>query len=388
MKVLVAGAGIGGLTTALALRHFGHDADVFERAPELGEVGAGIQVPPNASRVLRALEVLGAVEAQAVRPAALEARWGPSGSRLFRIPIGTTPEESRWDAPYLHVHRADYVRALRARLDAPVHLGREAVGYEQGGTSVTLRFRDGTAATGDALVAADGLRSALRAQMHGPSRPRYTGHTAWRAVVPVSRLGGHAPERTATVWMGPQRHAVTYLLRGGRLANLVAVVERPSDAAESWRETGTRADALRDFHGWHPTITTLLREADRLHRWSLHDRPPLASWTDRRVALLGDAAHPMLPFMAQAAALAVEDAWTLASQLTDDVPASLLRYQQLRQPRAADLHRRSQGNAKLFHRPHPLLAAHLRVAHLVPELALRRLDPLYRWTPPPPISPA
>ena len=386
MKVLVAGAGIGGLATALALRHHGHDAEVFERAPELGDVGAGIQVPPNASRILRTLGVLDAVGEHAVRPDALEARWGPSGSRLFRIPMG-----DRWDAPYLHIHRADYVRALRSRLDAPVHLGREAVGYEQDATSVTLRFRDGTSATADALVAADGLRSPLRAQMHGPNspepgRPRYTGHTAWRATVPTTRLGQHAPDRTACVWMGPRRHAVTYRLRGGELANLVAVVERPSDAAESWESTGTRDDALRDFHGWHPTVTTLLREADQLHRWSLFDRPPLKSWTDRRVALLGDAAHPMLPFMAQAAAMAVEDAWTLASQLTDDVPASLLRYGQLRRPRAADLHRRSAANAKLFHRPHPLLLAHLRVAQAIPELALRRLDPLYRWTPPPPIS--
>ena len=182
--------------------------------------------------------------------------------------------------------------------------------------------------------------------------------------------------------MGPQRHAVTYRLRGGRLANLVAVVERPSDAAESWESTGTRDDALQDFQGWHPIITTLLREADQLHRWSLFDRPPLPSWTDRRVALLGDAAHPMLPFMAQAAAMAVEDAWTLASQLTDDVPASLKTYEQLRQPRTADLHRRSETNAKLFHRSHPLLVSHLRVAHTFPELALRRLDPVYGFTPP------
>ena len=381
MHVIVAGAGVGGLTCALALRARGHSVEIVEAAPELGEVGAGIQIPPNAARVLDRLGVLERLETRAVRPLALEARMGRSGRRVFRIPLDGSVL-ARWGGPYLHVHRADYVAALRDAFDGPLHLGRRAVGYHDEDDCAALLMEDGSTLRADAVVAADGLRSALRAQMHGEESPRYTGNTAWRATVPVERLGGHAPDRTACVWMGPGRHAVTYRLRGGRLANIVGVVERDHRAAESWTERGTREDALEDFAGWHPVVTTLLERADTLHRWALYDRAPLSGWHKGRVALLGDAAHPMLPFMAQGAAMAVEDAWALADELREPVPEALARYTARRLARASAMQARSRANARTFHRRGlpAQLATYLPMAvagRLLPGLVLSRLDAVY-----------
>ena len=188
--------------------------------------------------------------------------------------------------------------------------------------------------------------------MLGDDTPVFTGNVAWRAVVPMEKLGDLAPRPTACVWMGPGKHCVTYRLRRGALINFVGVVERDDWTIESWSERGTKAEALADFDGWHPTITRILNEAEELYRWALFDRAPLAKWADGRVALMGDAAHPMLPFMAQGAAMAVEDAWTLAQQLalTENAPRALQNYQSLRLARASRVQALSRANAKTFHK--------------------------------------
>ena len=185
--------------------------------------------------------------------------------------------------------------------------------------------------------------------MLGEEQPVFTGNVAWRTVVPIEKLGALAP--TACAWMGPGKHCVTYRLRGGTLANLVAVVERDDWTTESWSERGTTAQAIAEFADWHPTILKILSEAKELYRWALFDRPPLEKWVDRRVALLGDAAHPMLPFMAQGA-MAVEDAWVLAQQIVHqkDISKALKNYQALRYDRASAVQAQSRANAKTFHK--------------------------------------
>ena len=348
MRVLIAGAGIGGLTAAHALRAKGHDVVVLERAPAIREVGAGIQLPPNAVKVFDALGLTDRVTRRAVRPDALEARMGESGRRLFRVPLGE-PSEARWGAPYFHIHRADYVAALAEGLD--IQTGADVVRYETPVGAVGVRLATGETLSADLLIGADGLHSAVRRQMLGAESPRFTGNRAWRVTVPVERLGDDAPDRTACVWMGRGRHAVTYLLRGGELANFVGVVEADAPGDEGWEATGRRDDALADFAGWHPVITKLLERADAsaFRRWALYDRDPLPRWTDGTVALLGDAAHPMLPFMAQGAAMAVEDAWVLAETLGDDIIGSLTRYEAVRKPRATKAQAASRANMKTFH---------------------------------------
>ena len=355
MRVIISGAGIGGLTAALCFLHHGIEVTVLERAPELAEVGAGIQLPPNAMKVFQNLGFEDALVDIAFRPEALEARMGRSGLQLFNIPVANAAIE-RWGAPYLNIYRADYIavllKALRAKRPDAVHLGAEIIGYEQTTNAVRAQLADGSHITGDVLIGSDGVHSLIRTAMMGDDTPVFTGNVAWRAVVPTEKLGDLAPRPTACVWVGPGKHCVTYRLRRGALTNFVGVIERDDWTIESWSERGTKTEALADFDGWHPTITRILNEAEELYRWALFDRAPLTKWTDGQVALMGDAAHPMLPFMAQGAAMAVEDAWTLAQQLalTDNAPRALEDYQALRQARASHVQALSRANAKTFHK--------------------------------------
>ena len=387
MKILISGGGIGGLTAALCFLHHGAEVTVLEQASELSEVGAGIQIPPNAMKVFAALDLDAALAETAFRPLAIEARMGRSGLELFHFPLAEHADK-RWNAPYLHIHRADYITvlasALRAQSPHALQLGAEVAGYSQTEDAVEVRLADGRRISGDALIGADGIHSPVREQMLGPEKPIFTGNVAWRAVVPMAALGEHAPRPTACAWMGLGKHCVTYRLRRGTLANFVGVVERDDWTTESWTERGTREEALADFANWHPTITHLLSEADKLYRWALFDRAPLPRWIDGRVALLGDAAHPMLPFMAQGAAMAVEDAWVVAREMTQKTsPArGLEAYQHLRQTRASRVQAGSRANAKTFHKRTRLgqLAIYgpMWLAGKFAPMALhRRQDPIY-----------
>jgi len=364
MKVLIAGAGIGGLTAALACAQFGHEVVLFERADALTEVGAGIQVPPNAMKVFAALGLADDIAANAFRPEAIEARMGETGRTLFTIPLADHAVRV-WGAPYLHIHRADYIaalaNALELRCPGTVRLGTGVSAYRNTGAGVEVTLSNGEIYNGDILIGADGIHSAVRAQMQGADAPVFTGNVAWRAVVPMDALGPKAPNPTACAWMGPGRHAVTYRLRRGTLANFVGVVERNDWTREGWSERGDIAEARQDFAGWHPTITAILDAVPdgRLYRWALFDRAPLSRWSDTHVTLLGDAAHPMLPFLAQGAAMAVEDAWVLARALSG-VAANMGTFHQ----------RTSVGRAKTYG---PMWLA----GRVAPALVHRRMDWLY-----------
>ena len=378
---IVVGAGIGGLTAARALAQRGWDVTVAERAPQLTEVGAGIQISPNSVKVLRALGVYEQLAATASFPEALEMRHGRTGRRIFRVDLADTAE-ARWGAPYLNMARFDVIAALAPPTQGiTLRTSATVERYRQDRQSVTVTLDSGEELSADVLIGADGIHSVVRTQMLGSDAPRFTGNVAWRMLVPVERLGDHTPPPTACVWVGGARHAVTFLVRGGTYANLVAVVERSSWSGESWTEQGTRQDALEDFHGWHPTITTLIDQADAHYRWALFDRAPLPRWTDGPVALLGDACHPMLPFQAQGASMAIEDAWTLADQLDvhSDSRQALLAYTRARVGRTSRVQAESTNNAGRFHHGNPLFYAPLQIAaRLRPQLLTTRFDWLYK----------
>lgn len=359
MHVLIAGGGIGGLTTALAFQKLGHRVTVFEQSHQLEEVGAGLQISPNGMRVFDALGVSARVEKDAFRPRAQELRFGKGGARILTIPVRDV-SRARWGGEYLHLHRADLIDALggalKDRQPDAVQLGCRVVSYTQDDTSITAHLDTGEQFSGDLLVGADGIHSAIREQMIGADKPRYTGNVAWRAVVPVSELGEHAPPETASVWVGSRRHAVTYRLRRGSLANLVGVVECKERLIESWSATGAREQALKDFKGWSPVIRTILQKAEVLNRWALYDRDPLPVWSEGRAVLVGDACHPMLPFLAQGAVMAIEDAYVLARAVTTSatVPDALAAYESIRKPRASRVQAGARRNAALFHRGDPI----------------------------------
>ncbi len=354
MKIAVIGGGIGGLSAALGLLKAGFDVQVYEQAPLFGEIGAGIQISPNASRLLRRLGLGAALEKYGVRPVAVDQKRWDDGRTLQRGTLG--PEvEARFGAPYYHFHRGDLAALLAAAMPRErTHAGHRLVGIEERGERVVARFDNGASAEADLLIGADGIHSKVRALTFGPEKPRFTGCVAWRGLVPAERIAHLDIEVASHNWMGPGAHCVHYWVSAKRLMNVVCIVEHGTWTSESWTDRGDVADVLARYEGWHPTVRGLIEAFPETFVWALHDRAPLPEWTRSRIALLGDACHPMLPMMAQGAAQAIEDGGALTSILSarpDDLPAALRRYEALRKPRATRLQEASAANRVRFHLP-------------------------------------
>ncbi|WP_339949422.1 FAD-dependent monooxygenase [uncultured Albimonas sp.] len=388
LDIVVVGAGVAGLACAAALGRAGHSVTVVEQAPALTEVGAGLQLSPNAVRALDWIGAGEAVRALAARPEAVELRLHRSASVVYRMALGRAAE-TRWGAPYLHLHRADLLCALEgaARAQgAQIRLGlrAERAGDRRGGASL---YTDAGTLDADLVIGADGVRSALRGDLANPGKPLFSGHVAWRGLVPAERLPAGLLSPRTTVWMGPRRHLVTYPLREGRLMNIVAVEEQESWTAEGWSAPGD-PDALRaSFAGWHPEVETLFAALTETYRWGLFGHRPLRRWSRGRVAILGDAAHPTLPFLAQGAGMALEDAVVLARALTAYEPTQALEaWERARKPRATRLQQAAARNGRRFHaRVAPeqwIKAAALGAfARLAPETAQGLNDWVYRYDP-------
>jgi salicylate hydroxylase len=360
VRVAVVGGGIGGLSAALCLLRAGiGDVMVYERSGALHEIGAGVQLSPNGSRVLHGLGLADALDGVAVRPRTGDMRRWQDWALLSTSPLGDVVE-AEYRFPYYHVHRADLHRVLAARVPPRcLALGRRLVGFDAAGEGVVLRFADGASAAADVVVGADGIHSAVRQELLGAESPRFSGNSAWRGMVPAERVADLGLPVASTVVMGPGRHFVYYFVSAGRHVNWVGVAPSETWTRESWTTAGRLDDALADFAGWNPVVRRLIveaaadRDSDELYRWALYDRDPLPVWGDGPVTLLGDAAHPMLPFMAQGACQAIEDAAVLASclrELTDPEPA-LRRYEDLRRERTARVQLAARHNETVFHLP-------------------------------------
>jgi salicylate hydroxylase len=363
VRVAVIGAGIGGLTAAVCLAAAGFgDVGVYERSDELHEIGAGIQLSPNGTRILHRLGLGDALGAVAVRPATGDMRRWEDWSLLSTSPLGDVVV-AEYGFPYYHVHRADLHRVLAARVAPGVlRLGRRLVGFEvvaAAGGGVVLRFADGSSVTADVVVGADGIHSVVRQELLGAESPRFSGNSAWRGMVRAERVADLRLPVASTVVMGPGRHFVYYFVSAGRFVNWVGVAPSETWTLESWTCPGRVEDALGDFTGWNPVVRRLIAEAadgsDRaeLYRWALYDRDPLPRWGDGPVTLLGDAAHPMLPFMAQGACQAIEDAAVLAAclQRLPDPVRAVRHYEDLRRERTARVQLAARHNETVFHLP-------------------------------------
>jgi salicylate hydroxylase len=353
LKFLVVGGGIGGLTAALCLAQQGHDVHVFEQAAEFGEAGAGIQLSPNCTRVLHWLGLEGALCADAFLPNATQIRQWQSGTVISETPLGADAI-ARYGVPYYHIHRGDLLKLLvTAAAQSPsITLSTSALvsSFEQTPTGVTLQVGD-AAYLGDALIGADGIHSVVRDGLWGDEKPRFTGCVAWRALVPTALLPAGLIKPMATVWWGPGKHFVHYYVRRGEFVNCVCVTEKSGWELESWTEPGDHDELKAEFSGWHPDIEQLIANVDQqsLYKWALFDRAPMKCWGIGRVTLLGDACHPTLPFMAQGAAMAIEDAAALALCARQDIVSGLRRYEDQRRDRTARIQQGSRRNAKIFH---------------------------------------
>jgi salicylate hydroxylase len=365
-ELLVAGGGIGGLAAALAARRAGWEARVFEQAAEFSEAGAGIQLGPNVTRILREWGLLdAALERVASQPSRLCARDGVDGRELASLALADF--EQRYGAPYLTLHRADLHAALLGEVRAQgvrLHAGRKVLGVADAEAAVRVRPDAGPEVEADALVGADGIWSTVRSQVCGDAAPRATGHLAYRGLVPIADLPAAQRSRDVTVWLAPRMHLVAYPVRGDAFLNVVCVVEgRVAGDPRSWDEAAVAAELETAVGNIASEARGLLRAVPSWRLWSLHDRPPVARAEELargRIALLGDAAHPLRPYLAQGAGMAIEDARELervlavADERVLDVPTALRRYALSRWQRVAEVQRRSRRNGAIFHSAGPV----------------------------------
>lgn len=361
LKVLIAGAGIGGLASALALLKRGIDVEVYEQAAELREVGAGMQISPNGNRALHALGIFDGLKKLSTEADGKEIRLWNTGKSWKLFDLGDAAIK-RYGFPYLTVFRPDLLQLLadavrRLKPDA-IHLGARCIGVVQNANQVTLELGDGEKVTGDALIGADGVHSKIRAALFGADQPQFSGMVAWRALVPMALLPSYMARNVATNWIGPGGHVVHYPLNGGTVMNFVGTLEGNAWTAPPWKSPATVEECSAAFQGWHADVHAMISKAPSILRWALCGRNFLDHWTQGRATLLGDACHPTLPFLAQGAVFTIEDAVVLGRCFTtyrDDIPTALAKYEDARLERAYRMMRGAADNTSRFH--HPALAS-------------------------------
>jgi salicylate hydroxylase len=351
ISIAIIGGGIGGLTAAVSLLQAGFDVRVYEQARWLSEVGAGINIGPNASRLLFRLGLRPELDKVAFRSQFMHQRRWQDGRTLTRTPLGGQIEAA-FGAPHMIFHRGELHSVLAKAFPSDrVHLAHRCVGIEQNADGVTATFENGAIAKADILIGADGIHSTVRRILLGAERPRFACR-AYRGLIPAERLPDFPRESTA--WLGPGRHLVHYFVSAGRYLNFVGHVEQEDWISESWTEPGKVSDLRAAYAGWHPQVQRLIDEVDETFIWAVLDRKPLSRWTFGRVTMLGDSCHPMLPFMGQGGAQAIEDAAALTACLLrcgDDTEAALKLYETVRLPRASKIQDGSWANKARFHMP-------------------------------------
>lgn len=357
MHVLIVGAGIAGLTAAIALRRKGIDATIIEQAPQLAEIGAGIQIASNGSVVLRELGLEEAVAAKSVVPKSFDMRDIDTGRLLYVSPLGEEGAQ-RWGAPLYNIHRADLIDILVAALPPEtLRLNCRCESFEQDEQGVAVRLQSGEVIRGDLLVGADGIHSAVRRQLFGEDDVQFSNILMWRALIPAEKLHDVDLDERGNYWFGPGRTLITYWIRPGELYSILASVPSDEVHRESWTESGDIDDMRQSFSDMEPRAQKMMDQIDTAFLTGMYYRDPIECWTDRRITLMGDAAHPMVPFLAQGACQGIEDAWVLATVLErsgkDNVEAALQEYEQRRRPRTTRVQSGARAMVKLVHESQP-----------------------------------
>jgi salicylate hydroxylase len=356
-RIAVIGAGIGGLATALALLRRGLDVEVYEQAPQLDEVGAGIQISSNGTRVLYALGLEETLRRVQVLPSRRQIRHWSTGETWDWFELGAVSAK-RYGTPHVMLHRADLHALLaeavgRLKPDA-VHLARRCIGLTQSDRQVEIRFETGETASAAYVIGADGIHSRVRECLFGPDRPQFTGVVAWRAVVPMEKLPSRLAQMVGTNWLGPRGHVLHYPVRRGELMNYISLVERDDWQIESWTVAGTRSELANDYLNWHADVHAIIANIETPYKWALMVREPMPQWSQGRITLLGDACHPTLPFLGQGGVMALEDGYVVAACLQRyfaDPAKAFGRYEELRKERSAAVVRAAHENRKQVFSP-------------------------------------
>jgi salicylate hydroxylase len=387
-RVVVIGGGIGGLTAALALLRRGRDVEVYEQAAKLGELGAGIQISPNGTRILHELGLEQALGAIQVTPLRKEIRHWRTGKTWNWYDLGAATQQ-RYGFPHVLLHRGDLhamlVEGVRRLKPDAIHLVSRCIDVVQSDAHADVRFENGETVRAAYVIGADGIHSKIRERLFGASNPEFTGCVAWRAVVPMQRLPADVATMVSTNWLGPRGHLLHYPIRGGELMNFLSMVERDDWQVESWTVQGTTRELANDFSGWHPDVETIIQNIDTPYKWALMVRGPMERWSMGRATLLGDACHPTLPFLGQGGVMAIEDAYVIAACLEkyfDNPRAALARYEDIRRERTSAVVRKSHANRRQAFNP-ALAEQDDAVVSVAEEwqqtLARERLDWLYTY---------
>ena len=354
--VVIAGAGLGGLTAAIALAQRGLRVDIYEQTAELGEIGAGVHISPNGIHVMRALGLGDAVDAVAARPRSIATQHYATSEVNFENPFDDNFTE-RYGAPFYSFHRADLHNLLTeaaTRSDAiTIHLDHQLTGVEENEGDVTARFANGNEVNAKLLVGADGVHSVVRKHLHGDVETRFTGHVAYRGMVAAEDIDAERIAGRFNIWVGPGKHVVAYPVRRGELINYVALVEEEGWSDESWTIKTEASNLHAAFENWNETVRTLVQmtREGQCYKWALLGRDPLPFWSTENITLLGDSAHPMVPYLAQGLVMAIEDAWVLAACLsgTENQSEALKGYEQARHERTSAIQRAAWEQGQMNH---------------------------------------
>ena len=351
-KIVIVGGGIGGLTAALSLLKRGFDVEVHEQAPELKEVGAGIQVSSNGTRVLYALGLEDDLKRVQVLPSRRVIRHWSTGETWNWFDLGATTTQ-RYGTPHVMLHRGDLhgllAAAVRAAKPDVVKLGRRCVSVRPEGDHAVVRFESGDSLNAAYVIGADGIHSRVRAELFGADKPQFTGAVAWRGLVPMEKLPERLQQMQGVNWLGPHGHVLHYPVRRGEIMNFISFVERDDWQVESWVTQGTKDELANDFRGWHADVHEIISRIETPYKWAMMVRGPMPRWSQGRVTLLGDACHPTLPFLGQGGVMAIEDGYIVAECLAkyfDDPATAFARYEDIRRDRTATVVRKSHENRK------------------------------------------
>ena len=354
LDVSIVGAGIGGLTAALTLKKSGHNPTIYEKSELLSELGAGVQLSPNANRVFKYLGIMEDLKKEIFEPEAFQFLNYRTGRVLAEHSLKELSTKT-YGFPNYDIHRADLQKVLLSAIEkAEIKLVKDFeitdVGKEKEKPYIKANEKK---IISDVVIGADGIHSVIRKKLWGKDQARYTKNVAWRMLVPIEKISSNFLKPNTTVWLGPKKHFVQYFVKGGSYLNCVCLVEQDDWRSEDWSEKGDIFELKDLFSGWHPEIQEIIEstEPDSLFKWGLHDRPPMKKWRRGKFSLLGDAAHPMLPFVAQGAAMAIEDGAVLADCISsyEDNEKSLKYFEQIRKPRTSFVQLAARRNAKILH---------------------------------------